>query len=113
VEKVLFLLQEGFHVMVVDVISLPRMPVRLSLLTRLGLEEPVVETGQLWASSCCSLPGDAPHPQIVVREWAAKLTIGEPLPSLPLFLQTDQLWVPVDLEKSYQETLEAGRYDPV
>jgi hypothetical protein len=49
----------------------------------------------------------------VVREWAAKLTIGEPLPSLPLFLQTDQLWVPVDLEKSYQETLEAGRYDPV
>jgi hypothetical protein len=113
VEKVLFLLQEGVHVMVVDVISLPRMPVRLSLLTRLGLEEPALEAGQLWTSSYCSLPGDAPHPQIVVREWAAELTIGEPLPSLPLFLQTDQLWVPVDLDKSYQETLEAGRYEPV
>lgn len=113
VEKVLFLLQEGVHVMVVDVISLPKLPVRLPLLTRLGLEAPEAETGQLWASSYCSLPGDAPRPQIVVREWAEALRVGESLPSLPLFLQTDQLWVSVELEKSYQETLEAGRYEPV
>jgi hypothetical protein len=34
------------------------------------------------------------------------------LPATPLFLRGDKLFVEVDLEVTYQATLQAGRYEP-
>jgi hypothetical protein len=112
VEKVLFLLQDGVHVMVVDVISLPQMPMRRPILKRLGLDEAEARNDHLYFSSYCSLPGGEPRPHLSVREWAYEAAVGQSLPSLPLFLYTDQLWVTVELETTYQATLQAGRYEP-
>ncbi|MEW5985442.1 MAG: DUF4058 family protein [Chloroflexota bacterium] len=111
VEKVLFLLHDGVHVVVVDVINLPHLSLRQPLLRRLALE--AATAGQpLWACSYCSLPGSEPRPHLRVEEWAYPLAYSQPLPAVPLFLRADQLWVMVDLEASYQATLRAGRYEP-
>jgi hypothetical protein len=113
VEKVLFLLHDGVHVMVVDVISLPRKPLRRDILARLDQPETEATADQLWLSSYCSLPARAPKSQLEVREWARAAEVGTTLPGLPLFLRADQLWVNVDLEATYEATLAAGRYEPV
>jgi hypothetical protein len=68
---------------------------------------------RLWLSSYCALPADDPQPHLQAKEWAYSAAVGQPLPSLPLFLRTDQLWVMVDLQQTYAGTIEAGRYGPV
>ena len=112
VEKVLFLLQEGVHVMVVDVIRVPRQAMRRSILKRLGLHDGETASNHLWVASYCSLPDSEPQPHLKVQEWAHVANVNEPLPTLPLFLRMDQQWVMVDLESTYQATLHAGRYHP-
>jgi hypothetical protein len=112
VEKVVFLLQDGVHVLVIDVLSLPQLSIRRPILGRLGLEQETAAEGTLWISSYCSLPGGEPYPHVEVREWAQPAAIGNRLPSAPLFLRSDKLWVTVDLEATYQATLRAGRYEP-
>jgi hypothetical protein len=112
VEKVVFLLQDGVHVMVIDVLSLPQLSIRRPILGRLGLDTETAAEGSLWISSYCSLPGGEPYPHVEVREWAQPAAIGKPLPATPLFLRGDKLWVTVDLETTYQATLRAGRYEP-
>ena len=111
VEKIIFLLQDGVHVMVIDVISLPQPPMRQPILERLGLAATTSEPG-LWLSSYCAIPEDSPHPHFTIKEWASQTPLNTSLPALPLFLQTDQQYVMVDLEQTYQETLAAGRYRP-
>ncbi|MBI5292298.1 MAG: hypothetical protein HY872_10530 [Chloroflexi bacterium] len=49
---------------------------------------------------------------LLLHEWAYDFAVGDPLPTPPLFLRADQLRVMVDLEASYQATLQAGRYEP-
>jgi hypothetical protein len=112
VEKVLFLLQDGVHVMVIDVISLPGESMRQPILERLGLEHSVQDVPGLWCASYCALPEDDPQPHLTVREWAEAVAVARPLPQLPLFLRLDQQWVMVDLQTTYAATLAAGRYQP-
>jgi hypothetical protein len=111
VEKAIFLLQDGVHIMVIDVISLPQQPMRQPILERLGLPTADLAPG-LWLSSYCAIPEDSPYPRFIIKEWASLAALNTPLPTLPLFLQTDQQYVIVDLEQTYQETLAAGRYRP-
>jgi len=111
VNKAILLLQDGVHLMVIDVIRDPAYAMRQALLRELGLKAQQEQT-PLWAASYCALPEDDPHPHITVREWAEELRPGGTLPALPLFLQYDQWWVMVDLEATYQATLRAGRYKP-
>jgi len=111
IEKALLFLRDGVHFMVIDVISDPARSIRRPLLERLGLEASTTEN-PLGASSYCSLPAEEPQPHITIREWAHDLAVGQPLPTLPLFLRRDELWVMVDLESTYQETIRAGRYKP-
>ncbi len=113
VEKVFFLLQEGIHVMVIDIIRLPRQTMRRPILQRLGLSTDEIANHQVWISSYCSLPDHEPQPHLKVREWAYTVDVNEPLPTPPLFLRTDQQWVVMDLESTYQATLHAGRYRPI
>lgn len=111
VSKALLLLRDGVHFMFVDVISDPAKSIRKPLLERIGIEAAESET-RLWASSYCSLPAEEPQPHITLREWARELAIGQPLPTLPLFLRRDELRVMVDLESAYQETIRGGRFKP-
>lgn len=110
VEKILFLLHDGIHVIIIDAISLPTHPLRASLLQR--LEQPEAIDHPLWVSSFCAVPEHDPTPRLTVREWAYECATGKPLPIVPLFLHSDQHWVMVDLESTYQSTLSAGRYRP-
>jgi hypothetical protein len=112
VGKVLFLLQDGVYVMVVDVISLPEQSLRRPILDRLGLDDSAREISGLWCASYCSLPQEDPLPHLSVSEWAGEAGVGKALPELPLFLRLDQQWVMVDLQISYEATLKAGRYNP-
>lgn len=112
VEKVVFLLQEGVHVMVVDIIRLPRLAMRRAILKRLGLTDAQTVSQGAWVASYCALPESDPHPHLQIREWAHMVEVNAPLPELPLFLRKDQNWVMVDLERTYQATLRAGRYQP-
>ena len=111
-EKALFLLQDGVHMLLIDVISVPKQPMRPSLLNRLGASETVDLEG-LWVASYCTLPERVPTPHMQVREWAKPVAVGEVLPMMPLFLRGDREWVLVDLEQTYGETLRNGRYQPL
>ena len=110
VEKIVFLLQDGVHVTVIDVLSVPTMPVRAALLPRLGIESENDVSG-LWISSFAALPVLEPVPQVDVKEWGYQAVVGEPLPDVPLFLYGDDRWVWLDLEQSYQATLRGGAYE--
>ena len=68
------------------------------------------DTSRLVAAIEIVSPGNKDRPE-AVRSFVEK-AIFTPLPTLPLFLQTDQRYVMVDLEQTYQETLAAGRYRP-
>ena len=60
----------------------------------LGAEPP------LYAAACrATKKGDA----WLLETWAHVLTLGQPLPTLPLWLDED-LSVPLNLEESYEET---------
>ena len=109
VGKAHLLLKEGVHFMVVDVLSDPARPIRKPLLEHLGIEASVAED-RLWISSYATEFKEDPQPHIIIHEWARDLAVGDSLPTLPLFLHYDDLWVNVDLETTYQETLRAGRY---
>jgi hypothetical protein len=104
--------------MVVDVISLPAVSIRQAILERLRLDGRLDYNNggaageRLWLASYCALPAEDPQPHLQVKEWAYPAAVGQPLPSLPLFLRTDQLWVMVALQQTYAETIEAGRYRP-
>lgn len=110
-EKIAFLLQDGIHVLVIDVLSLPAEPIRATLLPRLGLL--CEEKSGLWISSFAARPLLDPMPQIEIKEWAFKAQIGQPLPDVPLFLYDDAHWVWLTLQESYQATLRGGAYEPL
>ena len=44
----------------------------------------------------------------LIESWMQPLSIGQPLPTLPLWL-ADDLAIPLDLESSYEETCRALR----
>jgi hypothetical protein len=112
VNKAILLLREGVHLMVIDVLSDPPRPIRRDILHRLEMEEETKED-RLWIASYCSLLKEDPQPHVTVREWARDVAVGDTLPSLPLFLIADELWVMLDLEATYRETIRAGRYKPL
>jgi hypothetical protein len=110
-EKAFLLLHEGVHLLIVDVIRQPQTPIRVQVLKRLGLPEEI-NPQRSWISSYCAIALEDPSPRLEVREWAADVGIAEELPTLPLFLQADQLWVMLEIESTYLATLQAGRYQP-
>ena len=57
-----------------------------------------------WLTQPAGARGDAWH----FRAWTYALTIGQPLPTLPLCL-ADNLAVPLELEASYEETCRIRR----
>ena len=86
-------LRRGCGVVVVDVATTCRADLHADLLAVLGAEAVAGGAGPLTAVSYRAVAGQ-------LLAWPATLAVGEPLPTLPLWLGAD-LAVPLDLEASH------------
>jgi hypothetical protein len=70
------------------------------LLELIGQGDPALAPEAVYAAACrWRREGDTPR----LEMWAHALGLGQPLPTLPLWL-ADGLAVPLELEASYEET---------
>ena len=101
VGKCAALLQKGVAVSIVDVVTPRQFNLYAELLQFLGQNDPTLgePLPHLYAASCRWRPLDK---RMVLQTWSHTLTLGQPLPTLPLWL-TEKLAVPLDLEQSYEQ----------
>lgn len=102
VTKCAALLQQQVSVAIVDLITTRQFNLYGELLDLIGQSDPALspEPPSLYATSCrWTRRDDSWH----FEAWAHSLSLGQPLPTLPLWLAED-LAVPLDLEASYEET---------
>ena len=105
VQKCEALLHNGVCVVIVDLVTIRAFNLYRELAELIGATEPVTLQTQLYAVTCRSLRhGDRWR----VEAWEHPMTIGQPLPTLPLWL-ADNLAIPLDLERSYEDTCRALR----
>jgi hypothetical protein len=101
VTKCATLLQRRVCVTIVDVVTNRSANLYGELMALLGQTgEFPASTGPLYAATCRRAGCD---PSERYDTWAHRLVLGQPLPTLPLWL-SDQVAVPLDLETSYEET---------
>ena len=103
VSKVASLLQQGVSVSLVDVVSVRQANLYAELLTLLGQSDPALAPTppQLYAVTLRSRKPPKRRP--LLDAWFYPMTVGQPLPTLPIWLSPD-LRVMLPLEISYQET---------
>lgn len=102
VTKCAALLQERVSVTVVDLVTTRNFNLYGELLDLIGEADPAqaADPAPLYAAACrATKPGDAWS----LETWLHPLQLGQPLPTLPLWL-ADNLAVPLELEASYEET---------
>jgi hypothetical protein len=105
VSKWAVLLREGVCLVLVDVVTIRPFNLFGELLEVLEVRPPEAEAATeantpLYAVSCRACSGQATSRMEV---WPSSLRVGEPLPTLPLWLG-EQRAVPLDLEASYEQT---------
>ncbi|HVA46235.1 MAG TPA: DUF4058 family protein [Pirellulales bacterium] len=96
-------LQQGSSVVVVDTVTTRRADLRSTILSLLGVDlgAAALPPAGLSAVSYRAVGRDEEWQQLEV--WPAPLALGQPLPTLPLWIASDYS-VPLDLEASYQMT---------
>jgi hypothetical protein len=101
VAKCAALLQKGVAVSVVDLVTVKHFNLYAELLAFIGHNDPTLgaEPPHLYAASCRWLRKGK---RTLLELWAHVLAVGQPLPTLPLWLTAD-LVVPLDLEQSYEQ----------
>jgi hypothetical protein len=102
VSKCVGLLQELVSIVVVDVVPTRGANLYAELLTAIGQSDPILsrESPSPSAAACRSTRSEK---QWLLETWAYPLTIGQPLPKVPLWVAND-LVVPLELEESYEES---------
>jgi hypothetical protein len=98
------LLQKGVSVSIVDLVTVRHFNLYLELLAMIGHDDPTLSDPppDIYAASCrWTRPGN----RALLEAWSHVLTLGEPLPTLPLWLSQDVV-VPLDLERSYEQACE-------
>jgi hypothetical protein len=96
------LLQEGVSVAIVDLVTIRQSNLYGELLDLIGQTDPALapEPPALYAAACrWTHPDETWH----FEAWNHTLALGQPLPTLPLWL-ADDFAVPLDLEATYEET---------
>jgi hypothetical protein len=96
------LLQQRVSVTILDLVTTRNFNLYGELLDLIGQTDPSLgsEPPPLYAVACRpTKQGDG----WLLETWAQALTLGQPLPTLPLWL-ADNLAVPLELEASYEET---------
>jgi hypothetical protein len=101
VNKVAALLRQDVCVIIVDIVTTRHANLYAELLARLGRSDPTLaEPPMLYA---VTLRGrKQPKKQALLDAWFFPLTIGQPLPTLPVWLGPE-LRIELPLEPSYQE----------
>jgi hypothetical protein len=107
VAKCAALLQERVSVTIIDLVTTRNFNLYGELLELIGQTDPalVPEPPPLYAVACRGTRKGTPW---LLETWLHSLQIGQPLPTLPLWL-ADNLAVPLELEASYEETCRALR----
>ncbi len=102
VAKCAALLQKLVSVTIVDLVTTRNFNLYRDLLALIGKEDAAseAEVSPLYAAACRrTKKGDSWH----IETSAQTLTLGQPLPTLPLWL-ADNFAVPLELEACYEET---------
>ncbi len=88
--------------MVVDTVTSRRSNLYLELLDLVGQKDPHFEDNEdgIYAVSCRWIERNDKH---ILETWSHVLQIGQPLPTLPLWL-AENFCVPLELEATYDET---------
>jgi Protein of unknown function (DUF4058) len=104
VSKSAALLQERVSVVIVDLVTTRTANLYGELLELIELSDPMLrpEPPPLYVAACRSTKKDE---KWLLEAWAYPLTLGQPLPTVPLWL-ADDLAVPLELEESYEESCE-------
>ncbi|HEX5444018.1 MAG TPA: DUF4058 family protein [Pirellulales bacterium] len=103
VAKCAGLLRERVSVTIVDVVTTRTTNLYTELLDFLGRSDPRVGSEPLYCAACRMTKSDD---EWRLEAWAQTLSLREPLPTMPLWL-ADDLAIPLDLEKSYEESCRA------
>jgi hypothetical protein len=93
-------LQQGVAVTIVDLVTTRHFNLYTDLLEWIGQPAAAPEPPTIYA---VSLRFQKPPRRTVLQTWPYPLVVGQPLPTLPLWLAPD-LAVPLDLEASYEDT---------
>ncbi len=104
VGKCAALLRSGVAVSIVDIVTTRHFNLYAELMSFIGHPDPMLnpEAPAVYAASCRWL---RKSDQAVLETWIHTLNLGQPLPTLPLWL-TDTLVVPLHLEPSYSQACE-------
>lgn len=109
VAKCAALLHKGVSVAIVDICGTPNFNLYAQLLDWLGRADPAMaEEPSLYAAAC---RGRSVRRKTRLETWAHVLEFGKPLPTLPIWL-SDDLWITLDLEASYEETCRVLKVPP-
>jgi hypothetical protein len=102
VAKCAALLQERVSLAIIDLVTTRNFNLYGELMDLIGQKDPFLtpEPPELYAVACRTTPKDKSW---LLEDWAHVLALGQPLPTLPLWL-ADNLAVPLELEASYEET---------
>lgn len=95
------LLQKGVAVSIVDLVTVRHFNLYAELLAFIGHSDPTLgsEPPPLYAASCRWIEKEK---RTLLECWSHVLSVGQPLPTLPLWL-TENLSVPLELERSYEQ----------
>jgi hypothetical protein len=101
VGKCAALLQKGVAVSIVDLVTIRNFNLYAELLVFLGQNDPAMSDppSNIYATSTRWIKKEK---RALLQSWSNVLTIGQPLPTLPLWLTVD-LVIPLDLEQSYEQ----------
>ncbi len=105
VAKCAALLRQDVSVAIVDVVTIRAFNLYAELLAFIGQVDPTLapEPPPLCAAACrWKRAADSARPHSRLQTWAHALALGQPLPTLPLWL-ADDFAVPLELEASYEE----------
>ncbi len=101
VGKCAALLQKGVAVSIVDLVTVRQFNLYADLLAFVGHNDQTLSNppAPVYASSSRWVKKEK---RTILEAWSHVLTVGQPLPTLPLWLTAD-LVVPLDLEQSYEQ----------
>jgi hypothetical protein len=102
VGKCAALLQQQVSVTIIDLVTNRHFNLYAELLNLIGQTDPSLgaEPPPLYAVACRTTQRGGAW---FLETWTHSLTLGQPLPTLPLWL-ADNLAIPLELEESYEET---------
>ena len=101
VGKCAALIQKGIAVSIVDLVTVRQANLYAEVLAFLGHRDPTLSDPPpyLYATSCRWVKKQK---RAILEGWSHVLTLGQPLPIIPLWL-TPSLVIPLDLEPSYEQ----------